>query len=105
MLLAAEEGSSAEKISQTDCTSGESWIVEPSNAVEDREACYAPASQQARGHAENERWVVLEAAVNDPDDLEDAEASECYQRNSFITLLAPDSNNLRDEKQGVAEQT
>ena len=45
-------------------------------AIKDGEAGYGAAGEQAGGHAEDEGQVVLIEAVDDGDDLQDAEAGE-----------------------------
>ena len=43
-------------------------------------------------------------AVDDSDDLQNAEAAEGDQRNAFVAFLAPDGERLRHEKGCIAQQ-
>ena len=73
-------------------------------AIKDRESSYGAAGEEACAEAEDQRVVVLVEAVNDADDLQDAEAAEGDQRDAFIGLLAPHRDGLRHKEQCVAEQ-
>src|SRR3569833_2251884 len=85
--------------------SGPVWRAETSESIEDRQAGDGAAGQQTGGHAEDERRIALICTVNDPDDLKDAKAAKCNERDALVGFLAPDGDDLRDKEQSVAEQT
>ena len=89
-------------MTSVDC--GEGSSAQAAHAIEDGEGGDGAAGEQACGHAESEREVLLVEAVDDADGLQDAEAAEGDERDAFIAFLAPDGHDLRHEEQRVAAQ-
>src|SRR5208337_606196 len=65
---------------------------------------HGAAREQARGHAQGKREILLKEAVDDANGLQDAEAAEGNERNTLVGFFAPDGDDLRDEEQRVAAQ-
>jgi hypothetical protein len=74
------------------------------NAIEDREAGYGAAGEQASSHAKGQGQVVFVEAVNDGDHLQDAESREGDERDALVGFLAPDGDDLRDKEHRITEQ-
>jgi hypothetical protein len=78
--------------------------MQATHPVVERESGDGAATQQACGHTENQRKILLIEPMHDADRLQDAEAAERNQRNALVGLLAPDSECLGHKEQRIAQQ-
>lgn len=78
------------------------WFAE---AVEDGLGGDGSAEEEAGGHAEDEGAVVLVDAVEDADGLEDVEAAEGDEGDSFRGFGAPESDGLGEEEEAVYDES
>jgi hypothetical protein len=72
--------------------------------VENGQKRRGAASQKTGAQADDQRIIVLEDAVNDAENLENAKSAKRDQRNALVALFPPDGKGLWNKKQRVTNQ-
>lgn len=71
--------------------------------IDNRQDSDCSGGNQAGGRAQDQREIMLINSVRDRDDLKDIKSSKGDQGDTFATFLSPDCDDLRNEKQCVAQ--